>query len=106
LIQARWYKTGVMKNLTQPSFLTFVVGAILLFLGIGMKANGESGNIILYIGVGLIGIFWLWSIVKVVTAADMRPFQKRFWMIVVIAAPVIGGLVFHVLHRKAGKIVS
>lgn len=96
-----------MKNLTQPSFLTFVAGAVLLFIGIGTKANGDaSGNIFLYIGVALMGIFWIWSIIKVVTAPDMRPFQKRFWMISVIAVPVLGGLVFHIMHRKAGKIVS
>jgi hypothetical protein len=36
----------------------------------------------------------------------MKPFQKRFWMIAVIAVPVLGGLVFHFMHRQPGKIVS
>lgn len=96
-----------MKNLTQPSFITFVIGAISVFIGIGMRSYGSSaGIILLYIGLGLMGIFWIWSVVKVLSAPDMKPFQKRFWMIAVIAVPVLGGLVFHIMHRKPGKIIS
>lgn len=96
-----------MKNIKQPSFITFLIGALLVFIGIGLKANGSSaGTIILYIGFALMGIFWIWSIAKVLSAPDMKPFQKRFWMIAVISVPVLGGLVFHILHQKAGKIIS
>jgi len=42
----------------------------------------------------------------VLTAPDLKPFQKRFWMISVIAVPVLGGLVFHVMHNEAGKITT
>lgn len=96
-----------MKNVTQPSFLTFIVSAILMFIGIVLKANSVgTGNIILYLGFALMGVFWIWSIIKVVGAPDMRPFQKRFWMIAVIAVPVLGGLLFHIMHQRSGKIVS
>jgi hypothetical protein len=96
-----------MGNMKSPAFLTFVLGTALVFIGIGMKANSAaSGNIVMYIGFFLMGVFWIWSVVKVLTAPDMKPFQKRFWMIAVIAAPVVGGLLFHVMHRKAGKIIS
>ena len=96
-----------MKNMKSPAFITFIVGALLVFIGIGMKASSAaSGDIVLYIGLGLMGIFWILSVVKVITAVDMKPFQKRFWMIAVIAVPVLGGLVFHVMHRRAGKIIS
>jgi predicted membrane channel-forming protein YqfA (hemolysin III family) len=96
-----------MKNMKSPAFITFIVGALLVFTGIGMKANSAaSGNIVLYIGFALMGLFWILSIVKVVTAPDMKPFQKRFWLISVVAVPVLGGLIFHIMHRKAGKIVS
>ncbi len=90
-----------------PAFITFIVGALLVFTGIGMKANSAaSGNIVLYIGFALMGIFWVWSVIKVVTAPDMKPFQKRFWLIAVVAVPVLGGLVFHIMHRTPGKIIS
>ena len=96
-----------MKNITSPAFITFIIGAILVFIGIGMKSSGTAaGDYVLYGGFALMGLFWILSIIKVVTAADLKPFQKRFWMIAVIAVPVLGGLVFHVMHQRAGKIVS
>jgi predicted membrane channel-forming protein YqfA (hemolysin III family) len=68
--------------------------------------GGAASNILFYVGMGLMGVFWIWSIVKVLSAPDMKPFQKRFWMISVIAVPVLGGLIFHIMHRKPGKIIS
>lgn len=96
-----------MQEKKRPAFITFIVGVLLLFIGIGLRSYGAGvGNVILPIGLILMGLFWPWSVYNVVTAPDMRPFQKRFWLIAVIAVPVLGGLVFHFMHRKAGKIVS
>jgi len=96
-----------MKNLKKPSFITFIIGAILLFIGIGMKSYGNNASeAVFYIGCALFGIFWIWSIAMVLSAPDLKPFQKRFWMIAVIAVPVLGGLVFHVMHNEAGKITT
>ena len=96
-----------MKNLKRPSFIVFLIGAVLVFIGIGLKSSGNvTGDYMLFAGLGLFGVFWLWSIGLVLSAADLKPFQKRFWMIAVIAVPVLGGLVFHVLHNRPGKIVT
>jgi general stress protein CsbA len=96
-----------MKNITRPSFITFIIGAVLLFLGIGMKYYGHVfGDYLLWAGILLIGIFWIWSIALVLGATDMKPYQKRFWMIAVIAVPVMGGLVFHLMHNRTGKIIT
>lgn len=96
-----------MKNLKKPSFITFFVGVLLLFVGLGVKSTGGGASYVLMLaGLALIGIFWIWSIVLVLGAADLKPFQKRFWMIAVIAVPVLGGLVFHIMHNKAGRITT
>lgn len=96
-----------MKNLTKPSFLTFIAGTILVLIGVVMRNDGQrAGDYLFFLGAGLMGIFWIWSIVMVLSAPDMKPFQKRFWMIAVIAVPVLGGLVFHILHNKAGRITT
>jgi hypothetical protein len=96
-----------MKNITSPAFITFIIGAILVFIGIGMKTTGAAaGSYVLYGGFALMGLFWILSIIKVISASDLKPYQKRFWMIAVIAVPVLGGLVFHIMHQQAGKIVS
>lgn len=97
----------VMKNLKKPSFITFLFAVVLLFIGIGTKSYGyRGGDYILYAGFALLGIFWIWSIAMVLGAVDLKPFQKRFWMIAVIAVPVLGGLVFHVMHNRAGRITT
>lgn len=96
-----------MKSFKKPALIIGLISAILLFIGLGLKTyNDPSGNIVLYAGAVLAGIFWVWSIAAVISAPDMKPFQKRFWLIVVIAVPVLGGLVFHVMHQERGKIVT
>jgi hypothetical protein len=97
----------VMKNSKKPSLLTFLIGTILSFLGIGMKSYGyRASDYFLYAGVALFGIFWIWSIGMVIGAVDLKPFQKRFWLIAVVAVPVLGGLLFHFMHNRPGRIVT
>ncbi len=96
-----------MKNLRKPAFFIGILGAIMLFIGVGlMSYNDPYGTTVLYMGLALGGIFWIWSIAEVVSSNELKPFQKRFWLIVVLAVPVMGGLVFHVLHQRSGKIVT
>lgn len=96
-----------MKNLRHPNFILAIVSTIVLFLGIGFQANGyAAGKYILLAGTMLAGIHWVWAIIDVIRRNDMRPFQKRFWLIIVIAVPVFGGMVFYGLHNERGKIVT
>ena len=96
-----------MKNLRHPSFILGMVSIIVLFIGIAMKAFGyRGGDYVIIASVVLGGIHWIWSIIDVAGRTDMKPFQKRFWLIVVIAAPALGGLIFYAMHQKAGKITT
>ena len=101
------FKTVYMKNLKHPNFILSLVSAILLFLGIGFRANGyASGDYILVAGTVLAGIHWIWAIVDVINRHDMRPYQKRFWLIIVVAVPVFGAMVFYGLHQERDKIIT
>lgn len=96
-----------MKNMLHPSFLLAVASIMLLFVGIIMKVNAvESGDIIMIIAAILGGIHWIWSILDVIKRDDLKPFQKRFWLIAVIAAPAMGGMIFYILHQKTGRITT
>jgi 4-hydroxybenzoate polyprenyltransferase len=96
-----------MKNLRHPNFILAIVSAIVLFLGIGFRANGyQEGDYVLVAGTLLAGIHWIWAIIDVISRHDMRPYQKRFWLIVVVAVPVFGGMVFYGLHQEGDKIVT
>ncbi len=96
-----------MKNLTHPAFLTGIIGGILFFVGLGFKTYGyRLGDAILYAGIVLGGVCWIWSIIDVSRRDDLRYFQKTFWLIAVITIPVVGGLIFYVLHQDRDKLVT
>ena len=96
-----------MKNLKHPNFILSIISAIVLFFGIGFMANGyQAGEYVLIAGTLLAGIHWIWAIVDVISRDDMRPFQKRFWLIAVVAVPVFGAMVFYGLHQERDKIVT
>ncbi len=96
-----------MKNLRHPNFILAIISAIVLFLGIGTRANGyQAGDYILIAGTLLPGIHWIWAIVDVISRHDMRPYQKRFWLIADVAVPVFGAMVFYGLHQESDKIVT
>jgi hypothetical protein len=96
-----------MKNLKKPAFLLGMIAAILLFLGLVLKTyNDSNGNIVLYTGIVLGGIFWIWAISEVIATNDLKPFQKRFWIIIVLSVPIVGGLLYHILHQQKNKIVT
>ena len=96
-----------MKNLRHPNFILSLVSAVVLFLGIGFRANGyASGDYIIVAGTLLAGIHWIWAIIDDINRHDMRPYQKRFWLIVVVAVPVFGAMGFYGLHQESGKIIT
>lgn len=96
-----------MKNLRHPNFILAIVSTIVLFFGIGLRANGyQAGDYILIAGTLLAGIHWIWAIIDVINRHDMRAYQKRFWLIAVVAVPVFGAMVFYGLHQESDKIVT
>ena len=96
-----------MKNLRHPNFILSIISAIVLFVGIGFRANGyQAGDFIIGAGSLLAGIHWIWAVVDVIRRSDLKPFQKRFWLIIVVAVPVFGGMVFYGLHQERDKIVT
>lgn len=96
-----------MKNMWHPAFIIGLISILFFIVGIGLKSYGYSGgDIVIIIGIILGGIEWIWSIIDVISRSDMKPFQKRFWLITVVAAPAIGGLLFYILHQRSGKIIT
>ena len=96
-----------MKNLRHPNFILAIISAIVLFLAIGMKSSGnQAGDILIIIGAALDGIHWAWAIIDVINRDDMKNYQKRFWLIAVVAVPVFGAMVFYGLHQERDKIVT
>ena len=96
-----------MKNARHPNFIFGIISIVLVLIGIGLKANGYRFGDYMLIGSTILGaIHWVWAIIDVASRADLKPFQKRFWLISVIAVPALGALVFYVMHQTKNKITT
>ncbi|HYC28858.1 MAG TPA: hypothetical protein VEB42_08580, partial [Chitinophagaceae bacterium] len=63
-----------MKNLRHPNFFLSIASAIVLFIGIGFRANGyQAGDFIIGAGALLAGVHWIWAIIDVINRHDMKP---------------------------------
>jgi hypothetical protein len=95
-----------MKNLTRPAFILAMTGTALILAGLAAMPQYEFGRYIMYSGFLLAGIFWIWAIIDVANAHDLKSFQKMFWLIVTVSVPVMGGLLFYIMHQRRNKIVT
>jgi hypothetical protein len=100
-------KKWAMLNLRKPALIFNIIGVILFIIGLFMQQKENyGGETLMYIGLSMGVIYWFWSIVDVAKAEDLKPFQKKFWLIIVITVPAIGGTLFHIMHQTRGKIVT
>jgi uncharacterized membrane protein HdeD (DUF308 family) len=96
-----------MKNMRHPNFILAVISLIMLMIGVSFKVNGyKSGDYIIIVSVVMGAIHWIWGVIDVIGRKDMKPFQKRFWLIAVIAAPAIGGLIFYIMHQERNRLTT
>ena len=71
-----------------------------------LKEDSKNGTYLMYIGLGMAVIYWVWSVIDVLTAEDLKPYQKKFWLIIVLVVPPLGGALYHMMHQKRNKIVA
>ena len=96
-----------MKNVRKPSLIFGLITAAVFFIGFFLMASeNENGNYILYAGLGLGAIYWIWSIIEVASAGDLKKYQKTFWLIIVVAVPFFGALLFNILHQTRNRMVA
>ena len=89
-----------MKRASHPNFILGIVSLLLIFLGIGFKANGyRLGDYILISAVILGGVHWIWSIVDVFRHQTSKSQSRVFWVILVIVLPPVGGLLYYVMSK-------
>jgi hypothetical protein len=63
-------------------------------------------TILMYIGLTMAVIYWFWAIAYVAKSENLKPYQKKIWLIIVIVIPAVGGLLFHLLHPRSNKIIT
>jgi uncharacterized membrane protein len=96
-----------MLNLRKPAFIFNLIGLVLFFIGLSMLSeNSSTGSVLMYIGLGMAVIYWIWSVIEVLSTEDLKPFQKKFWLIIVLIIPAFGGALYHLMHQRSNKIVT
>lgn len=94
-------------NWTKPALIFSILGIIIFFIGLGMRSdNPQSGTTLMYIGVAMAIIYWIWSVINVLSADHLKPHQKKFWFIIVLVVPAFGGALYHLMHQSRNKIVT
>lgn len=96
-----------MLNLRKPALIFNIIGVLLFMAGLFMQQKESTGGeMLMYIGLSMGVIYWFWAIIDVAASEDLKPFQKKFWLIIVISVPAVGGTLFHIMHQSRNKIVT
>lgn len=99
-------KYNSMKNMNHPAFILAILGTIFIVGGLLTMPYFLLGTWLLYLGILLAGIFWVWAILDIMTVHHLKLHQRMFWLILAISVPVMGGLLYYVMHQDRNSIVT
>ncbi|MGZ3860188.1 MAG: PLDc N-terminal domain-containing protein [Flavisolibacter sp.] len=91
-----------MKNTRHPNFILGLFSLLLIFVGVGMRANGyQSGDYVLLFSFLLAGIHWIWSIIDVFRDFRVNSSSENrvLWIILVVALPLVGGTFYYMMSK-------
>jgi hypothetical protein len=96
-----------MNHTRKPSLIFGLIIALIFFTGFFLMAsNSRYGEYILYAGLGAGALYWIWSIITVIGTDDLKKYQRTFWLILVVAVPFFGALLYSILHQSRNKIIT
>lgn len=95
-----------MKSTRHPNFILGLISFLVLFIGIGIRANGyQYGDYVIASAAVLGGIHWIWSIIDVAGTTTVTPSQRKFWLIIVIIVPALGSMIYYTMHYRRKKTI-
>ena len=98
-----------MKNLKKPSFIFGLISIGVCLIALLLMANSYPNGIwVMYAGLALGVVYWIWTIIEVSSAGaeELKKYQKSFWLILVICIPMAGSLLYHLVHQRRRKIAT
>lgn len=96
-----------MNKITKPSIFFGLLIALIFFIAFFILAGEDGrGSYVMYAALGLGAIYWVWSIIAVIVTDDLKKYQRTFWLIIVVAIPYFGALLFGILHQSRNKIAA
>ena len=92
-----------MKKTSHPNFILGIISLVLMFVGLGLRANGYRGGDAVFMGAIALGaVHWIWSIIDVLKdyrTNNARENRNIIWVILVIIVPPVGGLLYYASGR-------
>ena len=96
-----------MKNVRKPSLVFGLIVTAVFFIGFFLFASeNPNGTYVIYAALALGAIYWIWSIIEVTSADDLKKYQKTFWLIIVVAVPFFGAFLYNIIHQSRNKIAT
>ncbi len=98
-----------MKNLKKPAFILGLCSHIVFLAALMLMANNYPyASWVMYAGLGMGAIYWIWTIFEVANTGpeELKKYQKSFWLILVVAIPMFGAFLYHILHQQRRKITA
>ncbi|HRE50264.1 MAG TPA: hypothetical protein PK339_02505 [Flavitalea sp.] len=93
-----------MKNVSRPSIFLGVTSILIFLFGLFMVAGEYPyGSYILYLAMIIGAVYWIWGILDVSVATDLKRYQKAFWLIIAISIPMFGAFLYQLMHRQRNK---
>ena len=87
-----------MKNLRM--LIMILVAAVLFGIGISIPGTGTPVHIVFVVaGIALGFIFYLLVFHQVLTTPTLTPGMRILWMILVVCVPIIGNVLFVIIHN-------
>lgn len=73
-----------------------------------MAGDYQNAVPVMYIALAMGALYWILTIVEVAAAPqqELKRYQKSFWLILVVAVPMFGALLYHFAHQRRRKIVA
>lgn len=98
-----------MRNLKKPSFIFGLISHIVFLIALILMANNYPyATWVMYGAFAMGAIYWIWTVIEVSSAGndELKKYQKSFWLILVIAIPMFGALLYHFAHQQRRKIAA
>lgn len=102
-------KILIMKNIKKPSFIFGLGSHIVFVIALFLMANDYPyATWVMYGGLAMGAIYWILTIIEVANAGpeELKKYQKSFWLILVVAIPMFGALLYHIMHQRRRKIAA
>lgn len=96
-----------MKAFTIFNIILAALSSIALVAGSLIIEKSEKGFWILYAGIAMAIIFAITSIIDLLRLKSLSQNKKTLWLILVVSVPVVGGLLFYLIHfGRGGEVIK